>query len=179
MSFVQVRPSSGGGTQSLVAERTPFFGARVPEEVKLMYKALKSADEGTVKKIFKCTLESCLIANIETILMSLFFSKCYLYTTLLFFSLTLSIFLFFLPLPSVVVQSLESSSSDVTLSQSFLSLSSSKSSEETNRIIFSGLLLLIKTALRQPNLKPEVIIISYISVCTHVPTHCNFKKTCT
>ena len=97
MSFVQVRPSSGGGIQSLVAERTPFFGARVPEEVKLMYKALKSADEGTVKKIFKCTLESCLIANIETILMSLFFSKCYLYTTLLFFSLTLSIFLFFLP----------------------------------------------------------------------------------
>ena len=98
MSFVQVRPSSGGGSQSLVAERTPFFGARVPEEVKLMYKALKSADEGTVKKIFKCTLESCLIANIETILMSLFFSKCYLYTTLLFFSLTLSIFSNFLPL---------------------------------------------------------------------------------
>ena len=94
MSFVQVRPSSGGGTQSLVAERTPFFGARVPEEVKLMYKALKSADEGTVKKIFKCTLEPCLIANIETILMSLFFSNCYHYTTLLF-SLLLSLFSIF------------------------------------------------------------------------------------
>lgn len=94
MSFVQVRPSSGGGTQSLVAERTPFFGARVPEEVKLMYKALKSADEGTVKKIFKCTLESCLIANIETILMSLF-SLIVTSIRHFFFSLLLSLFFYF------------------------------------------------------------------------------------
>ena len=116
MSFVQVRLSSGGGSQSLVAERTPFFGARVPEEVKLMYKALKSADEGTVKKIFKCTLESCLIANIETILMSLFSLNV---TSIrhFFFSLLLSLFfLIFFLFPSVVVQSLESSSPDETLS---------------------------------------------------------------
>lgn len=54
MSFVQVRPSSGGGSGSLAAERTPFYGARVPDEVKLMFKAMKGSDAATVKKILKC-----------------------------------------------------------------------------------------------------------------------------
>ncbi|XP_003390541.1 PREDICTED: COMM domain-containing protein 5-like [Amphimedon queenslandica] len=110
MSFVQVRPSSGGGSGSLAAERTPFYGARVPDEVKLMFKAMKGSDAATVKNILK-----------------------------------------------FVSQSLEASSStvDSSLSESFLSLSTPKSTEETNRIVYSGLALLVKLAIRHPNLKQE------------------------
>ena len=55
MSFVQVRPRSGS-SQSLATDRTPFYGARVPDEVKIMLKALKSVNPATVKKILKCKL---------------------------------------------------------------------------------------------------------------------------
>lgn len=55
MSVVQVRPRTGSN-QSLATERTPFYGARVPDEVKLMLKALKTAEPQSVKKILKCTI---------------------------------------------------------------------------------------------------------------------------
>lgn len=52
MSFVQVRERSGTG-QALAANRTPFYGAKVPDEVKLMSKTLKGFDGATFKKILK------------------------------------------------------------------------------------------------------------------------------
>lgn len=51
MSFVQVRPRAGSGSQSLAADRTPFYGARVPDNVKLMLKAVKQLEIPVAKKI--------------------------------------------------------------------------------------------------------------------------------
>ena len=63
MSFVQVRPRSGS-SQSLATDRTPFYGARVPDEVKIMLKALKSVNPATVKKILKCKLFDMTLYNV-------------------------------------------------------------------------------------------------------------------
>lgn len=54
MSFVQVKERSGSSLPSSgLVDRTPFYGARVPDEVKLMIKAIKGLDSATVKKTLK------------------------------------------------------------------------------------------------------------------------------
>ena len=54
MSFVQVKERTGGGLPSSGAmDRTPFYGARVPEQVKIMLKAMKGMDQSIIKKTLK------------------------------------------------------------------------------------------------------------------------------
>ena len=54
MSFVQVKERTGGGLPSSGAmDRTPFYGARVPEQVKIMLKAIKGMDQSIIKKTLK------------------------------------------------------------------------------------------------------------------------------
>ena len=56
MSFVQVKARSGtSGLPSV--DRTPFYGARVPDEVKLMAKAMKGLDYAVIKKTLKRKLQ--------------------------------------------------------------------------------------------------------------------------
>ena len=54
MSFVQVRERSSSGLSTGTADRTPFYGIRIPDEVKGMLKAIKGKDGETIKKILKC-----------------------------------------------------------------------------------------------------------------------------
>ena len=56
MSFVQVRERSGSGLSTGTADRTPFYGIRIPDEVKGMLKAIKGKDGETIKKILKCNI---------------------------------------------------------------------------------------------------------------------------
>lgn len=124
MSFVQVRPRSGS-SQSLATDRTPFYGARVPDEVKIMLKALKSVNPATVKKILKCKLFDITLYNVVHI---------YIYI--------------------VVVQSLE----DGTLeTDALLSVDPDKLHEEDVRVVYGGLLVILKLALKQKTLKQEVL----------------------
>ena len=53
MSFVQVRAKSGSAALA-ATERTPFYGARLPDEVKRVLKLAKKLDMGTFKNILKC-----------------------------------------------------------------------------------------------------------------------------
>lgn len=53
----------------------------------------------------------------------------------------------------VVVQSLEDSTIDPV---SLLSVGSDKLHEETSRVVFVGFLMLVRSALRQTTLRPEV-----------------------
>ena len=122
MSFVQVRPRSGS-SQSLATDRTPFYGARVPDEVKVMLKALKSVNPATVKKILKC----------KSLTLHCTIQCTYLYI--------------------VVVQGLE----DNTLeTDALLSVDPDKLHEEDVRIVYCGLLVILKLALKQKTLKQEV-----------------------
>ena len=56
MSFVQVRERSGSGLSTGTADRTPFYGIRIPDEVKGMLKAIKGKDGETIKRILKCNI---------------------------------------------------------------------------------------------------------------------------
>lgn len=49
MSFVQVMSHSGG----MGTDRTPFYGIKVPVEVKAMVKLCKTVDRSTMKEILK------------------------------------------------------------------------------------------------------------------------------
>ena len=51
MSVVQVMAHGGGG---FAADRTPFFGIRLPPEVKKLVQLSKTIDPATFKKILKC-----------------------------------------------------------------------------------------------------------------------------
>lgn len=53
MSFVQVRAKSGSAAVA-ATERTPFYGARLPDEVKRVLKLAKKLEMGTFKNILKC-----------------------------------------------------------------------------------------------------------------------------
>jgi hypothetical protein len=108
MSFVQVRPRTGSGNQSsLAVDRTPFYGARVPDEVKQMIKAVKSMEAPQIKPILKFVVEELDGRQLET--------------------------------------------------DAFLLLASEKCSEEKLRVVFSGLMTLIRMAIRQPSLKSEML----------------------
>ena len=48
MSIVQVKGSGGTTT-----DRTPFYGARIPEEIKRMIKPLKLCDKKAFRKILQ------------------------------------------------------------------------------------------------------------------------------
>lgn len=50
MSIIHVFGGSGSGTS---ADRTPFFGARLPEEMKGMSKCLKLIDKATLRKMLQ------------------------------------------------------------------------------------------------------------------------------
>lgn len=54
MSFVQVMSHSGGG---LAADRTPFYGIKLPSEVKSLIQLYKKVDHATMRKVLKskCT----------------------------------------------------------------------------------------------------------------------------
>lgn len=104
MSIIHVVGGSGGGT---LTDRTPFFGVRVPEEVKGMAKCLKQMDKATLRKMLQVT-----------------------------------------------VGYLEGKTVDYT---QFQELESGDLTEETVAIIYSGLLKLLRMALRIPqtSLKQE------------------------
>ena len=51
MSMVQVISHSGGG---LAADRTPFYGIKLPPEVKKLVQLSKKIEHGTIRKILKC-----------------------------------------------------------------------------------------------------------------------------
>ena len=53
MAAVQVMAHSGGG---YATDRTPFFGIRVPPEVKKLIQLSKTVDQATFKKILKSIL---------------------------------------------------------------------------------------------------------------------------
>lgn len=50
MSFVQVMSHSGGG---LGSDRTPFYGIKVPAEVKSLAKLCKTLEHGLLKQVLK------------------------------------------------------------------------------------------------------------------------------
>lgn len=50
MSMVQVMSHSGGG---LAADRTPFYGIKLPPEVKKLVQLTKTVEHSTMKKILK------------------------------------------------------------------------------------------------------------------------------
>ena len=50
MSFVQVMSHSGGG---LAADRTPFYGIKLPSEVKSLIQLSKKMDHATLRKVLK------------------------------------------------------------------------------------------------------------------------------
>ena len=54
MSFVQVRAKSSGSAALAATERTPFYGARLPDEIKRLLKLAKKLEMGTFKNILKC-----------------------------------------------------------------------------------------------------------------------------
>ncbi len=56
MSFVQVKDRSRGSSlpSGGLVDRTPFYGARVPDEVRTMLKAMKGTDPAIMKKTLKC-----------------------------------------------------------------------------------------------------------------------------
>lgn len=56
MSFVQVMSHSGGG---LGSDRTPFYGIRLPAEVKSMIKLCKSIEHSKMREILKGELANC------------------------------------------------------------------------------------------------------------------------
>ena len=49
MSFVQVMSHSGG----MGSDRTPFYGIKLPPEVKNLVKLCKTADRGVMKEVLK------------------------------------------------------------------------------------------------------------------------------
>lgn len=51
MSFVQVMSHSGGG---LAADRTPFYGIKLPPEVKSLLQLSKKMEHATLRKVLKC-----------------------------------------------------------------------------------------------------------------------------
>ena len=51
MSMIQVMSQSGGG---LAADRTPFYGIKLPSEVKKLIQLSKSVEHSTIRKILKC-----------------------------------------------------------------------------------------------------------------------------
>ena len=53
MSFVQVMSHSGGG---LAADRTPFYGIKLPPEVKNLIQLSKKVDHATMRKVLKGTV---------------------------------------------------------------------------------------------------------------------------
>lgn len=53
MSFVQVMSHSGGG---LAADRTPFYGIKLPPEVKSLLQLSKKMEHATLRKVLKCKL---------------------------------------------------------------------------------------------------------------------------
>ena len=59
MSFVQVR-ERGASSGASLGDRTPFYGAKLPEEIKKLVKLSKSVDHATVRKVLKrtCTFPS-------------------------------------------------------------------------------------------------------------------------
>lgn len=50
MSIIQVT----GSGKSAISDRTPFYGARVPTEVKSMIKPLSKLDKSIFRKILLC-----------------------------------------------------------------------------------------------------------------------------
>ena len=51
MSFVQVMSHSGGG---LAADRTPFYGIKLPPEAKSLVQLSKKMEHATLRKVLKC-----------------------------------------------------------------------------------------------------------------------------
>ncbi|XP_065886311.1 COMM domain-containing protein 5-like [Dysidea avara] len=107
MSVVQVM---GGGKfgGNLAADRTPFYGIRLPDEVKKSIAILKQIDQDSFRKILK-----------------------------------------------LVVQYLETG---VIEEEQFLKMTSAKLTEDNLRILFAALMMLLRSALRQPTLKSEVFV---------------------
>lgn len=58
MSFVQVSARSGGSAIAAM-ERTPFYGARLPDEVKRLLKLSKKLEMATFKSVLKCKMVFC------------------------------------------------------------------------------------------------------------------------
>ena len=50
MSFVQVMSHSGGG---MAADRTPFYGIKLPPEVKSLVQLSKKVEHSTMRKVLK------------------------------------------------------------------------------------------------------------------------------
>lgn len=53
MSMVQVISHSGRGG-GLAADRTPFYGIKLPSEVKKLVQLAKTVEHATVRKVLKC-----------------------------------------------------------------------------------------------------------------------------
>ncbi len=51
MSMIQVISHSGSG---IAADRTPFYGIKLPSEVKKLVQLSKTVDHATLRKILKC-----------------------------------------------------------------------------------------------------------------------------
>ena len=50
MSFVQVMSHSGGG---VATDRTPFYGIKLPPEIKSLIQLSKKVDHSTMRKVLK------------------------------------------------------------------------------------------------------------------------------
>ncbi len=58
MSMIQVisHSASGGG---IAVDRTPFYGIKLPSEVKKLIQLSKTVEHATMRKILKCSYTSC------------------------------------------------------------------------------------------------------------------------
>lgn len=54
MSMIQVI-SHSGGAGGIAADRTPFYGIKLPSEVKKLLQLSKTVEHATMRKILKCT----------------------------------------------------------------------------------------------------------------------------
>lgn len=67
-----------------------------------------------------------------------------------------------MPFPVVVVRYLEDGSAD---NDQFVAITSEAFTEESARVLFAGTLKLLRCALRQASLKPEVAVIGFMRLC--------------
>ena len=127
MSVVQVM---GGGRGNLATDRTPFYGIKLPDEVKKSVAILKQIDQDGFRKILKRKkgFSSCFFAINRPSVITFFFCV-------------------------VVVQYLETG---ILEEEQFLKMTSAKLTEENLRILFAAIMVLLRSALRQPTLKSEV-----------------------
>ncbi|XP_066286096.1 COMM domain-containing protein 5-like isoform X1 [Branchiostoma lanceolatum] len=65
MSIIQVQSSKAGGS-STRADRTPFYGTRVPPEVKIMVKELKKLDKKTFRSLLTVAVTALEGADVDS-----------------------------------------------------------------------------------------------------------------